>query len=698
MPESFQRIIASLLEFSTPLEESSFCNHVLREIDHHRRIMGWDRDNLYRPGSFLHKLDIAQRKYEQDFDYRATIDPLFAESNIALNPILTQINQHSDKLGNDLLNSPAFFTAKPQGPEDAADVINILKERLIYRSRKINLHERCKAAAKGAFIRGQEIVMTSYASNAYLRPTEIKVIKVDGVVVKDSSGTPVLDADKWINDPADPESIILEKELDLPNKIRLPANTAFQTGNSKVVLQQVQNDPGADVKVIYYGDFFTVLNANSLEDSYLNGHAFRSNVGDLIQQFPAESLLPAAKEYLEADRLGKLALSGLADYTVEADAPRRRDGEDEDTALLRAAENDNAGRFKRRSFYYAIIRYDADKDGHAEDIYCIIDVAEKRILHYEYAALMFPWNKAMHPTPYACLRIWPKLHRWTGTGMYDLLEAWETLEDRMTNRIEVDSATSGNVIFEDPSATTAGVDGPGIQFRTREAYELRPGRSVDEALQVKTVQPANVEIFSAMADKYRARIELTGGTTSPQDSSTTDIPGSDTLGVAKILENTANQGLRARESEIIVGLTSILHSMADIEAWASVKGLNEDFLIAQLGPEKAAALVEWFKLVGDDYRNSIEVNLSKSSSSQMVEINNAILNILDRWFAYNPALYDTVKPLFENILMGFDVPNPDALLNTDIATAASQMAQLAAVGEQAQAQQAKAPQDEQLPP
>jgi len=698
MSEQFQRIVASLLEFGSTSEENDFCMHVIREIDFQRQNMGWEKDSCYRPGTFLHKLDIAQRKYEQDFDYRATVDPLFAESNIALNPILTQVNQHSDKLGNDLLSTPAFFTAKPQGAEDATDAINILKDRLIYRSKKINLHEVGKAAAKGAFIRGQEIVMTCYSQNAFLRPTEVKVIKVDGKVVKDSLGVPVLDADVWINDPANPEVLILEREIDFPNKVRLPADAVMQTGNSKVVLQQVKNDPGADVKVIHYGDFFTVLNAESLEASYLNGHAFRSNVGDLLLQFPEESLLPAAKEYKELDRLGQLPLSNVLDYTVEADAPRKRDGETDDVAMNNADGGQIAGKFKRRSFYYGVIRYDADKDGHAEDIYFIIDAAAKRVLHYEYASLMFPWNKAIHPIPYTCVRIWPKLHRWTGTGMYDLLEPWEILEDRNTNRIEIDSSTSGNVVFEDPTATTAGVDGPGIQFRTREAYELRPGRTKDEALQVTTVQPANIEIFAAMRDSYRARIELTGGTTSPQDASTADIPGSDTLGVAKILENTANNGLRARESEVIVGLTRILHSVADIEAWASVEGYNAEFLNAQLGPENAQKLIEWLKSIGEDYRDTIEVNLSKSSSTQLVEVSKAAIDITHQFYGENPAVMETVKPLYTNILMAFDVPNPDALLDVEVAKQASALTQLAAIGEQAQAQQAKAPQEEQLPP
>lgn len=692
MSVPFQRIIASHLEFDTPADESTFFQYVFGTIDHYRRIMGFERDNCFRAGSFLHKLDIWQKKSEQDYTYRASTDPLFKESNIAANAILTQISQQSDKISNDLLNTPAFFTTKSQGSEDQSQGIDIFKERLLFRSKKSALHQVCQFAAKGALTRGQEIILTTYDANAYLRPTLISVIKVDGKVVKDSLNQPVLDSDVWIPNPANPDETILEKELDLPNKVRYPADVIFITENPKIIKAYTQDDPGASSKVIHYGDFFTVLNAAELKGAELNGHVFRANVGDLMNGWPEESRLPAAKEYMEAAKNCTLPESNLLDGTVTADAPILRNGEDEDIGLTKANTYSNPRGANKRSFYYGVIRYDVDNDGYLEDVYFVADVASRRILHYEYASIIFSWDSSEHPLPYTCLRIWPRAHRWYGMGQYELLEAFETIEDRNINRIEIDSATSGNFIFEDPTATTAGIDGDGLQPRSREAYELRTSRTAQEALQVITIKPEGLDIFAAQAESARARIELTGGTTSPQDSTTTDIPGSDTLGVAKILENTANISLRAREAEIVTGITAVLRLTAAIEKWSAMQPGNMPFLAKQLGEEKAALLVEWLATTSDDLMDIIEVNLSKSSSTQLIEISRAILDVIDRWMMTNPMMLETIKPIYENILTGLDVANPDQLLNIEAVMAAQQqMAEAAAQQESAKNQEAPPP-------
>src|ERR1043165_9799672 len=113
--QSYQRIFPSRLKFATPQEEASFSQYVFDQINKTRRDMGWRDDREYDVNSFLWRLHRDQKKYEQDYEERKRCgDLLFAESNIALNPILTQVNQHADKLANDLLSSPQFFTLKPQ--------------------------------------------------------------------------------------------------------------------------------------------------------------------------------------------------------------------------------------------------------------------------------------------------------------------------------------------------------------------------------------------------------------------------------------------------------------------------------------------------------------------------------------------------------------------------------------------------------
>jgi hypothetical protein len=685
--QSVQRIFPSRLKFATPQEEAIFGQYVIDQITKTRREMGWKNDREYEVNSFLWKLHRDQKKYEQDYDdRRLSGDMLFAESNIALNPILTQINQHADKLANDLLSSPQFFTLKPQGNEDANPAMEFFKERLFAVAKREKLHEKGRDAAKGAFIRGQEITMASYCYNGYIRPVARSVIALDGQTIKDADGIAVTDEQEWIANPANPDEMILEREIDREDKIRIPVvdYERVEEGNEEVIMEYVTDDQGADAKVVYYGDFFATLNVATLDEASVKGHAFRANPANLIMAYPPDQRLPEAEQYLKWCQENTMPINTGEDYHTEANVSRRRDGEDPDNCN-NGTYTGNPNGYVDRAYYCAIVKYCVDGMSVPLDIYCVYDIQAQRLIHYEYAATMYPWVQGPSPHPYQVMRIWPKLSRWTGTGYYETLEVWERLADKNINRIEIDASTSGQVLFENRDATEEGIDGNGIEFRTRQAYTTRPGFTAQDALQVVTVTPVNTEIFSSLMEKFTARIELTGGSAAPQDATTSDIPGSNTLGVAKILENTANQSLRAREAEIIEGLTELLHAMADIEAWAikqAVKKNDMAYLEAQLGTEKSLALADWLSQIGNRYRDNIEVNLSKSSSSQRAETAEAIIGILNQW-ASIPSPY---KPLqqepYIQLLSSMDVPDPESVLSLEKwAEADSMMAQATAQAE-----------------
>jgi len=309
------------------------------------------------------------------------------------------------------------------------------------------------------------------------------------------------------------------------------------------------------------------------------------------------------------------------------------------------------------------VRYDANKDGYDEDIYCLIDVNQKLCVHYEYASLILPWEDSPHPHPYVTFRIWPNMHRWTGTGYYELLESFSEVVDRMLNRIEIDASTSGNVVFENPLATVEGMDGVGIQFRTRMSYELRQGFTAKEALEAITVQPANNDIFKDLMNEFERRVQVQGGITSPQDAESAGLPGTNTLGGLKIMEQTGNMGIRSRETEIVVGLTRLLHSFADIEIYSMLQ--NPEGLIKQVGQEKAQLLIMWLRANPGGYRDIFEISLTKAHSSSLIENGQAILQVLQNWMQTPPGYKQLHQPAFRKILQGLDEPNPDMILNVD---------------------------------
>lgn len=138
----FKRLVASMLEFATPAEEQAFTDYVILEVEHQRQLLGYEKDKVPRGGTLIDKWTRYQRMWEQDFSHRKKDgESIYAESNLSMNLPLTQISQHADKIGNDLTGSPSFFGTTTEGSEYQNPAIDVLKQRLLFRSKKVNLHE-----------------------------------------------------------------------------------------------------------------------------------------------------------------------------------------------------------------------------------------------------------------------------------------------------------------------------------------------------------------------------------------------------------------------------------------------------------------------------------------------------------------------------------------------------------------------------
>jgi hypothetical protein len=239
----------------------------------------------YNVGSLLWRWDNYQLAYEQDFEHRKANCLLFRETNLSLNLPMTPVNQHGDKMDNDLLATPAFFGPNAEGTEDENPAIDILTQRLKHRAKVTKLNEVGKKAKQGSLIRGQEITRAGLSEAFYMKPVVTNSVTLDGKAIKDSKGQPVLATDKWIADPAYPDRQVLERD---PN-IFVPVGAPLQISKPKVVMQRISKEPGADNKVIHYGDFFCHINAENIDVSPLKGHVFAANPGDLLISYAPET-------------------------------------------------------------------------------------------------------------------------------------------------------------------------------------------------------------------------------------------------------------------------------------------------------------------------------------------------------------------------------------------------------------------------
>lgn len=657
-----------MLQFKTGHEEQNFVEIALKEMDHWRKLLGWENDAKFREGSLLYKWQMWQDFSEQDFSARATEDSIFGESNLSRNMPLTQVTQKEDKMGNDLLGSHKFFGAETEGAEDQHPGVKVLERVLHARSETLKLNEVFKEAIGGPLRRGQEVGRAMYSEDAYMEPVTVRDVRLGTKIIRHpATGVPVLSNEVWTADPTDPNLQMLENDP----AVKVPRGTAFRYGKPKVMMERRTEAPGCDMKIIYFGDFFWCINSPSIAESKIKGHTFRQNVSDLLLSYQADMMTDAGKQYFEDHKAGRLSASSELDYQVMAPLPKVNKGEDDDQYESSASLAD--GSYNRRTYAEIWIRHDADGDGHAETIYLLVDLQDRRAVHYEYAQLVLPWMKRRFPHPYFHTRIKPKKARATGTGYYEELAHWMEFSDRMLNRIEIDAQTSGNVAFENLDATFEGLDGQSIQYRTRQPYTLRPTYEADQALKVITVNPSNIPIFSELMDQMDQRQLVQAGMTSPTDVEQSGLQGSKTLGAMQMMENTGNQELLAREAEILAGLTDGLHSFADIEVY-SIKR-NPRAYAELVGDEDMRVLLEYLNNMPGDHRKVFRIALTKAHSSQIVQTAEAVKATLAEFRAL-PTPYKLIAAHvapYSRILRGLGEPNPELALDVEACVKADMM-------------------------
>jgi hypothetical protein len=124
-----------------------------------------------------------------------------------------------------------------------------------------------------------------------------------------------------------------------------------------------------------------------------------------------------------------------------------------------------------------------------------------------------------------------------------------------------------------------------------------------------------------------------------------------------------------------------LYTMTNTEAGMAA-------LIAQVGQEKAMILLDWVKNFPDDVSNTFEISLTKSHSSQMVEVGQAIINVINQFAAMAPPMQQATMRQYTDILKGIGEPNPEMTLAAiQNATAVMAQAQAEAIAAEASAGQ-----------
>lgn len=78
----------------------------------------------------------------------------------------------------------------------------------------------------------------------------------------------------------------------------------------------------------------------------------------------------------------------------------------------------------------------------------------------------------------------------------------------------------------------------------------------------------------------------------------------------------------------------------------------------------AAALLQWAKtLTPARIHAMVQLIISRSRSTQILQTNDNILIIVQKWMAYPPPVQEILKPMFVEMMLALDYPDPTDLLD-----------------------------------
>jgi hypothetical protein len=683
----------------SPTLEQRICANLIQRWDAVRLEQGWLSPGQYRPKSYLHERFTASRMYEFDFSHRITNEGAFSIENLTLNITKDFIDQHSNRAEQDLLGGDQWFAVKPEGAEDQDPALKLFERYLQRRAELTGMRDILKVGGiKGSLIRGDTIYKCTDKVQIIRDTRNVRVVLSGGVdPVKDSRGEFVTELDKWGSDPSDPSKQILLRDplvsMAANDASGQPLQPLLSTFTMPVV---VQSNPtrGCAFALPYFADVGFCTTDPDLRQSDFVGHIFSMAPDDLMDMLPPAQRTPAFNTYFE------MILNGGSPNTQLSD---------EATANLRRGEQDTTRSaddlaFAPRRYVEIWARVDIKEPGspatsrRREDIMMLIDYDLGYPIAYDYRFAVAPWIKDRR-NPFGIIRVNPLEKRAIGMGYYRELDDPATFVDKQFNRKSIAIATSGNLLYEDKTATTSRSAGKPLRFRSTDLHALNTGRTGEEAMHVVTI-PCEIKEISEAQDEMLNRLQAMKGIVTPATAGDSGFAAADTLGGMQILEKTSDVGVKQVEAHLMggdtEGITAAIRDFVDVETMfydplaaslifqslasaqdqaaadqQSAAAANPGAPVPPLDPamvpvDNVAVLGAWIARNPDNIRNRVHVVLSPKNGSQIVAEAQQRIQAVTQWLTlgaqFGPEGQKMAKDEFAQILSQLGSTNPEKTL------------------------------------
>lgn len=566
--------------------EQTFVTEAIQLLQKTRVQMGWNGVGVYAQGSWLWRRAVASRRYADDFTDRLADNQmkLWRVSNKSLNLISVTVDQHKAKLSKDF-TSNGFIALNPRGTEDQSFILKPCEDYLGERILRTRLGRRIKEdGISGTLQRGEAVFKALPNTRSRTIQQQARVLlhpKPDGSGLEpalDSNGGRITELDQWISHSEDETTEVLVRD---PKTSRPKGGIPSYTEMPVTVSVTVAEPYGSDISFPFWADFVADLDKPDLNQCTLKAHLFEMKPDDLWDQLPKHLLTKAAEDYWQQSKApgGSDALRQRAEQSYY----RWKQGE---TPEGNTAEVTTDAISDTRLYAEIWIRYDLDGDRHREDLCLLVDVAASWPIAYDHAHERLRSQTRQHP--FGVITENPEEKRWYGRGHYAKYNDLAEEIDADLNRLSIEKAKSGNLIFEKRQATEEGRAGLPIEFRSPRTYKLTDQNTGDTAVSVVAVTPITEPIETSMSNNLTAYMARTGGVT-PGDTQGEELAANTATGL-QILQEVKNESVEAIREQMFDGttLTDGLIGLLRLFAELELMNVNPGEVMAQFGNARIA--------------------------------------------------------------------------------------------------------------
>lgn len=644
----------------TAEQEERLVDHALRRLDELERELG--RDRVLAPNWFerdgesgvqdlAHETFMGRRaRYEAVFENKVDWRPfiyggIFRKSNLVV-PLARRIcRQMVARATNYFFSTDPWCAASPEGVEDIP-LAERIERYTQYKLRRLGTKRALEKAVKQAFVRGESVVKTTYATRDSLFEVAARVlVDEENQPILDASGEFILETDPWersvVEDattgeprPVGPE--VLARDGVTPK----PLAPVYV---EKLLTRRHVTFEGPEASPIYYKDFLCPLTAPDVQQADMVAHLYDKPVMELVDLYVKRGMLTATnEERMAAVRKTIQLIRELTNNSGEAKSGQNQIGRDDEDGVEGTGADTREPVAEVAECY---LTYDANGDGILENILLVVDRKNRVPLFYDYVANVTPDGLR----PFDVVRVNEVDGRWYGAGCIEMFEPSQQIVDLMVNRWNLSQSQAGRVDFWRPDLTVEGDSDPNLKLNWGSTYTLKPGATAEDALFSVYLNDAKFEHLQAMFEFFMQAAMNESGVQHANDAG---IVGMDTTKLATGIRNIEKSGQELFApflSDLEPGLEAILHRFFAVlfanlnraEVFTYFEGDTRG--VDRIAPDQVQNLRLDISLLLTRYKG-------EQQFAQMVEM----AGIVERFYALAPIVQVRVAPFYRLMLKALD--------------------------------------------